>query len=242
MKLKTLLMGAVASTAFAPMAFAEAHEGERGRDGVRDGDVRTRRVARPRLRRLDRDARLAFLINAYNAFTVELILRQTPRPDSIRDIGSIFRGPWKQRFFTLLGEERTLDELEHEMIRGNPDLLDPRIHFAVNCASVGCPALRPEAYTGERLDAQLADSTRRFLSDRRRNRYDAEAGVLRVSSIFDWYQEDFEDSAGGLGDYLLQYADALALPAEARRNLEAGDLPVRFLDYDWSLNTASNNP
>ena len=128
------------------------------------------------------------------------------------------------------------------MIRGNPALMDPRIHFAVNCASVGCPALRPEAYTGEWLDAQLADSTRRFLSDRRRNRYDAEAGVLRVSSIFDWYQEDFEDSAGGLGDYLLQYADALALPAEARRNLEAGDLPVRFLDYDWSLNTASNNP
>ncbi|MBD3651910.1 MAG: DUF547 domain-containing protein, partial [Alcanivorax sp.] len=81
-----------------------------------------------------------------------------------------------------------------------------------------------------------------FLSDRRRNGYAAEAGVLTVSSIFDWYQEDFEDSAGGLGDYLLQYADALALPAEARRNLEAGDLPVRFLDYDWSLNTASNNP
>ena len=186
--------------------------------------------------------KLAFLINAYNAFTVKLILKQDSRPDSIRDIGSIFSGPWSQRFFTLLGEERTLDELEHQMIRGNPALMDPRIHFAVNCASVGCPALRPEAYTGEWLDAQLADSTRRFLSDRRRNRYDAEAGVLRVSSIFDWYQEDFEDSAGGLGDYLLQYADALALPAEARRNLEAGDLPVRFLDYDWSLNTASNNP
>lgn len=186
--------------------------------------------------------KLAFLINAYNAFTVKLILKQDSRPDSIRDIGSIFSGPWSQRFFTLLGEERTLDELEHQMIRGNPALMDPRIHFAVNCASIGCPALRPEAYTGERLDAQLADSTRRFLSDRRRNRYDAEAGVLRVSSIFDWYQEDFEDSAGSLGDYLLQYADALALPAGARRDLEAGDLPIRFLDYDWSLNTASNNP
>lgn len=188
------------------------------------------------------DEKLAFLINAYNAFTVKLILNQESRPDSIRDIGSIFSGPWSQRFFTLLGEERTLDELEHRMIRGNPSLMDPRIHFAVNCASVGCPALRTEAYTGEQLDAQLADSTRRFLSDRRRNRYDAEDQVLRVSSIFDWYEEDFEDSAGSLGVYLLQYADALALPEPARRDLQRNDLPIRFLDYDWSLNIESNHP
>ena len=112
----------------------------------------------------------------------------------------------------------------------------------------GASALRRTSRTasvapaGSPSCAQLADSTRRFLSDRRRNRYDAEEQVLRVSSIFDWYEEDFEDSAGGLGDYLLQYADALALPAEARRNREAGDLPVHFLDYDWSLNTASNDP
>lgn len=188
------------------------------------------------------DQKLAFLINAYNAFTVKLILNQESQPDSIRDIGSIFSGPWSQRFFALLGEERTLDEVEHQMIRGNPALMDPRIHFAVNCASVGCPALRPEAYTGERLDAQLADSTRRFLSDRRRNRYDAKNQVLRVSPIFDWYREDFENSAGGLAEYLLRYADALALPAPARRDLEAGDLPIRFLEYDWSLNIESHDP
>lgn len=188
------------------------------------------------------DEKLAFLINAYNAFTVELILKQESRPDSIRDIGSIFSGPWSQRFFTLLGEERTLDELEHQMIRANPALMDPRIHFAVNCASVGCPALRPEAYTGDQLDAQLADSTRRFLSDRRRNRYDPEDKVLRVSSIFDWYEEDFEDAAGSLARYLHQYADALALPAAARDTLKAGELRIRFLDYDWSLNIESNDP
>lgn len=195
-----------------------------------------------RFQALSRPDRLAFLINAYNAFTVELILKQDSRPESIRDIGSIFSGPWSQRFFTLLGEERTLDELEHRMIRGNPALMDPRIHFAVNCASVGCPALRPEAYTGDRLEAQLADSTRRFLSDRRRNRYDADVGVLRVSSIFDWYKEDFEQAAGSLDAYLLQYADALSLPASARRDLENGDLPIRFLDYDWALNIERNNP
>ena len=100
--------------------------------------------------------KLAFLINAYNAFTVKLILKQDSRPDSIRDIGSIFSGPWSQRFFTLLGEERTLDELEHQMIRGNPSLMDPRIHFAVNCASIGCPALRREAYLGARLATDSA--------------------------------------------------------------------------------------
>ena len=116
--------------------------------------------------RWSKDEQLAFLINAYNAFTIDLILRQDSLPDSIRDIGSFFSGPWDQRFFTLLGETRTLDEVEHEMIRGNPALMDPRIHFAVNCASVGCPALRPEAYRAETLEQQLADSTRRFLSDR----------------------------------------------------------------------------
>ncbi|HCE41047.1 MAG: DUF547 domain-containing protein [Alcanivorax sp.] len=184
--------------------------------------------------RLDRDARLAFLINAYNAFTVELILRQTPRPDSIRDIGSIFRGPWKQRFFTLLGEERTLDELEHEMIRGNPALMDERIHFAVNCASVGCPALRPEAYTGARLDAQLADATHRFLSDRQRNRF--RDGTLEVSPIFDWYESDFDAAADGLGAWLANHGDALALPDAARSEARDGDLDIDFLDYDWSLN------
>jgi len=190
--------------------------------------------------RLDRDARLAFLINAYNAFTVKLILKQDDRPASIRDIGSIFSGPWSQRFFTLLGKQRTLDEVEHQMIRGNPELMDPRIHFAVNCASVGCPALRPEAYTGDRLEQQLADGTRRFLSDRQRNRYDEQSGVLRVSSIFDWYRKDFVNAAGSLGKYLAGHADALGLNDPVRETLRANDLPVRFLDYDWNLNSEAN--
>ena len=191
-------------------------------------------VSAERFQQWPRDARLAFLINAYNAFTVELILRQNPRPDSIRDIGSIFRGPWKQRFFTLLGKERTLDDVEHGLIRDNPALMDARIHFAVNCASVGCPALRPEAYTAGALDRQLDDATGRFLSDRQRNRY--RDGVLEVSSIFDWYQEDFEAAAGSLGAWLADQGDALALPDDARQRLRAGDLEIDFLDYDWSLN------
>lgn len=186
--------------------------------------------------RWSRDQQLAFLINAYNAFTIDLILRQDTLPDSIRDIGSLFSGPWDQQFFTLLGEERTLDEVEHEMIRGNPALMDPRIHFAVNCASVGCPALRPEAYRGEKLEQQLADSTRRFLSDRQRNRFNENPARLEVSKIFDWYEEDFVDAAGSLHHYLLQYADTLEIPANHRKSLDAEQLKIQFLDYDWSLN------
>ncbi|KGD62325.1 hypothetical protein T9A_00616 [Alcanivorax jadensis T9] len=187
-----------------------------------------------------RDKKLAFLINAYNAFTIDLVLRQDTLPDSIRDIGSFFSGPWDQRFFTLLGEARTLDEVEHDMIRGNPALMDPRIHFAVNCASVGCPALRPEAYRAKELEQQLADSTRRFLADRQRNRFNEKPPHLAVSKIFDWYEDDFIDAAGSLSHYLLQYADTLEIPANHRKSLDAERLKIQFLDYDWSLNSETN--
>jgi hypothetical protein len=121
-------------------------------------------------RRWPRDERLAFLINAYNAGTVELVLTRWPKLDSIKDLGSLLGSPWKKRFIPLLGGTRSLDDIEHGMIRAKGAYAEPRIHFAVNCASVGCPALRPEAYTAARLDAQLADATRRFLGDRTRNR------------------------------------------------------------------------
>lgn len=158
------------------------------------------------------DEKLTFPISAYNAFTVKPILMQDPLPESIRGIGGFFTGPWEQAFFTLLGEKRTLDEVEQQMIRGNPNLMDPRIHFALNCASVGCPPLRPEAYTGERLDQQLAGQTRRFLSDRQRNCYLPSSDTLAVSPIFDWYREDFEAAAGSLGKFLARYADAPGAP------------------------------
>lgn len=113
---------------------------------------------------------MAFLINAYNAATVALILTRYPELDSIKELGSLLRSPWKRRFVDLLGARRSLDDIEHELLREAPDFAEPRIHFAVNCASLGCPALRPEAYEAERLEAQLADQTRRFLRDRSRNR------------------------------------------------------------------------
>lgn len=186
--------------------------------------------------RWPRAERMAFLINAYNAATVALVLDHEPGLASIKDIGGWFSSPWKQRYVDLFGATRTLDEIEHELLRGAPDFDEPRIHFAVNCASIGCPALRPEAYAGDRLAAQLDDQTRRFLRDRTRNRV-LQRDPLRVgvSSIFDWYGDDF-DSAGGVHGFLARYPEALDLaPAEAAM-LRAGDARIEFLDYDWTLN------
>jgi hypothetical protein len=184
-------------------------------------------------RRWPKTEQLAFLINAYNTWTVELVLTAWPDLDSIKDLGSLLSSPWKKPFIPLLGKTRSLDDIEHGMIRAKGVYDEPRIHFALNCASIGCPALRPEAYTGARLGAQLADATRRFLSDRTRNRL--AGGELEVSSIFKWYGEDFE-GAGGLRVFLAGQGEALGLTDAERRSLRDGSLPIRFLDYDWRLN------
>lgn len=183
--------------------------------------------------------RRAFLINAYNAHTVELILSKYPKLESIRDLGSLFKSPWKQEFFELFGTPQTLDGIEHGLLRGAADYDDPRIHFAVNCASVGCPALRPEAYRGADLDQQLQDQTRRFLRDRTRNRYDAQAEALQLSRIFDWYADDFDKAfrgASSLGAFLALYREALGLDEASAARLAAGEIDIEFLEYDWALN------
>lgn len=180
---------------------------------------------------------MAFLINAYNAFTVELILTEYPKLKSIKDLGSLIASPWKKRFFSLLGEPRYLDWIEHEQLR--PRYADPRIHTAIVCASIGCPALRPEAFTAEKLDAQLEDGMRRFLGDRTRNR--AGAGRLEVSPIFKWFREDFEKGHQGfnrLEDVFARYARQLSDDPAVQEQLRAGKLTPTFLDYDWSLNDA----
>ncbi len=186
-----------------------------------------------------RPERLAFLINAYNAFTIEKVLSRYPDLLSIRDFGSVFGNPWKDRFFTLLGRMQNLDGIEHGMIRAPGVFDEPRIHFAVNCAATGCPALREEAYVAARLDAQLEAQTVRFLSDRSRNRI--ERGVLRISRIFDWYREDF--SAGNRGwhataGFVAQYARYLSDTEPERQSIRESRYAIEFLDYDWRLNDA----
>ncbi|MEO1035367.1 MAG: DUF547 domain-containing protein [Pseudomonadota bacterium] len=180
---------------------------------------------------------LAFLINVYNAWTVELILTEYPDLDSIRDLGSIFSSPWKKEIVNLFGDKVSLDHVEHTLIRGSGRYNEPRIHFAVNCASVGCPALAEEAFVGSKIDQQLDDATQRFLRDRSRNRLNG--NKLEVSSIFKWYRGDFEkgwQGADSLGQFLARYADALDLDSATTDRLNAGKVSIRFLSYDWSLN------
>jgi hypothetical protein len=194
------------------------------------------KVSERQFRQWGQAEREAFLINAYNAATVQLVLTRYPDLRSIKAIGGLLRSPWKQKFVPLLGRVRSLDEIEHELLRGAPDYADPRIHFAVNCASVGCPALRPEAYVGSLLRQQLEDQTLRFLSDRTRNRYDARNDLLRVSRIFDWYGRDFDSHSGGVSEFLARYAGALGLDEAAARRLRAAQITVSYLEYDWNLN------
>ncbi len=183
---------------------------------------------------------LAFLINAYNAWTVELILTTWPDLTSIKDLGGLFSSPWSKEFVSLLGKTRTLDDIEHGLIRGSSRYNDPRIHFAVNCASIGCPALRTEAYHGSRLDQQLDEQTTLFLSDRNRNH--VENATIKLSVIFKWYREDFEKGWQGfnrLEDFLLIHADELGLSNAMAKKLKTGDADIEFLDYDWRLNKKS---
>ena len=180
---------------------------------------------------------MAFLINAYNAFTVELILTKYPDLKSIKDLGSFVQSAWKKKFFTLLGDERHLDWIEHEQLR--PRYNEPRVHAAVNCASIGCPALRDESFTAAKLEAQLEDGMRRFMGDRTRNR--VRGNQVEVSSIFKWFREDFEQGHGGfkqVEDVFARYAEQLSDQPAEQAALKARTLGVSHLDYDWSLNDA----
>jgi hypothetical protein len=184
---------------------------------------------------------MAFLINAYNAFTVELILTRYPKLASIKDLGSFLQSPWKPKWVPLLGDKVSLDDIEHQMLRKRGRYDDPRVHFAVNCASIGCPALREEAFVPDRLDMQLDEQTTRFLSDRTRNRLNTANGTLEVSKIFDWFGEDFRLGHRGIASlaaFLGRHANALADAPADRERVRGGQLEINFLDYDWKLNAA----
>ncbi len=183
-----------------------------------------------------KNQQLAYLINTYNAYTLKLIIDHYP-VDNIRDIGPFWKTPWEIKFIPLFGEKRSLDHVEHQLIREPGVYNEPRIHFAVNCASIGCPALRTEPFTAEQLEQQLEDSTQRFLRDETRNRY--RDGELHVSPIFKWYREDFQRGWNGvdsLNEFFLRYAEALDLNDAQRQALKNDNVTYKFLDYDWSLN------
>ena len=186
-----------------------------------------------------REQQMAFLINAYNAHTVELVLTRYPKLESIKELGTLLQSPWKQRVAPLLGATMSLDGIEHDTLRARGRYDDPRIHFAVNCASIGCPMLREEAYVASRLESQLDEQALRFMSDRSRNRFNAAARRLEVSRIFDWYGEDFRLGQRGIASapaFFARYAEGLADAPADREWVRGERAPVSYLDYDWRLN------
>jgi hypothetical protein len=168
---------------------------------------------------------IAFLINAYNAYTLRLIIENYP-VKSIKDIGSFLNGPWDQPVVKLFGETMTLNTVEHKMLR--KDYAEPRIHFALVCAAKGCPPLRNEAYVADRLNEQLDDQAKQFLATPAKNRVDAAEHTVYLSPIFKWYGGDFEKKSGSVLAALKPYWPPKT-PA-------TDDFKIRFTDYDWTLN------
>ena len=181
---------------------------------------------------LSRDEAFAFWVNLYNALTVEVVIDHYPVA-SIRDIaispGLFSTGPWGKKLVTVTGRELSLDDIEHGILR--PDFGDSRVHYAVNCASVGCPDLASRPYTGDELDAMLDRAARAYVNSPRGAR--VENGRLTASSIFKWYMKDFGGTEEGVLAELRKYAGPDL--AAALENVSG----VASYDYDWSLNDAA---
>ena len=175
---------------------------------------------------LTRSQAMAFYINAYNAFTIKLILTKFPDINSIKELGGFFSSPWSKEFVPLNGRMVTLDYIEHEVLR--PQYKDARVHFAVNCASKGCPPLRNSPYTGMDLERQLEEQTIAFINDPARTY--VKDGTLYVSKIFDWFGEDFNDNPAA---FVRRYAQG-----DLKQALDqaGANISVSYLYYDWSLN------
>ncbi len=185
--------------------------------------------------KMGRNEKLALLINAYNAFTIRLILDhwEGGKLTSINDIAKAKR--WEQRRWKVGGQTWSLNDIEHKQIR--PKFKEPRIHFALVCAAVGCPKLRNEAYAADRLDAQLADQTAYAHTHARWFRFDAKKNELRLTKLYKWYGGDFEQADGSVLASAAKHSAALA------KAIKSGSKPkVRWLEYDWKLNDKRNKP
>jgi len=172
---------------------------------------------------------LAYWINAYNAFTIDLILSNYPL-SSIKEIGPgiqvpFINSPWDIEFIEIGGEKYDLNDIEHNILR--KEFKEPRIHFAINCASMSCPLLRSEAYTSEKLESQLQEQAFAFLNDPFRNQITK--SEVKISKIFNWFRGDFIKD-GKLIDYLNKYSEV-----EVNSNAR-----IKYLDYDWKLNQSTD--
>ena len=205
-------------------------------------DDQRERLARLEVARIDtRAAALAFWINAYNYFMLDHLLRNPVdgQPvDSVRDYGSLINpyAVFERKLFDVGGKDHSLQEIELEILLGEAfaerGWKDARVHFMVNCASVGCPPLRSRIYTAENVEAMLAENTRRALDTPLHLKLDGK--TLRVTSLFDWYADDFIEQSGSVRAFIDENGSQ-----RAREHLQAAE-GIEFIDYDWSLNSPEN--
>jgi hypothetical protein len=180
---------------------------------------------------LSRDEQLAFWINAYNAVTIDKVIRFKPKK-SVRE--TLVPGLWTStKFFTtrehtVAGNQLSQDDIEHEILR--KQFKDPRIHFAIICASSSCPPLPRFAYTGKNVQAKLEAETRTYINSQRGTRIDYAENTLYLSKLFDWFAGDFESTSGSVLQFIKPF-----LEEETRRLVERNPM-IAFIDYDWSLN------
>ncbi|MGI9507313.1 MAG: DUF547 domain-containing protein [Geminicoccaceae bacterium] len=182
----------------------------------------------------NRPEQMAYWINLYNALTIKVILDHYP-VESIWDIdispGIFADGPWGRKLMTIEGETVSLDDIEHQILR--PIWKDPRIHYAVNCASIGCPNLQPTPFVAERLDVQLDQAAIEFVNHKRA--VQIADGQIEISSIYHWFQDDFGGSDQGVISHLKAYAEPdLAMKLEGLRSIQGHG-------YDWHLNDVSGS-
>jgi hypothetical protein len=206
------------------------YEGLQGEEAKLDAYLKA--IAEAPYEAMGRSEKLALLINAYNAFTLKLILNYYPLA-SIKDIPADER--WEAARWRVGEHTWSLNELEHEQIR--PNFKEPRIHFALVCAAVGCPPLRNKAYVASRLEEQLEKQTLYVHNHDRWFRFNPDENMASLTPLYKWYRGDFEQVANSVLGYAARYAP------ELKETLEAGKKPsIRWLDYDWSLNSQANKP
>ncbi len=187
--------------------------------------------------KLTREEKLAFWINAYNAFTLQVVRDNYPI-ESITDLHTggkiigflIGKTVWDKQFITINNKKYSLNEIEHNILR---KMNEPRIHFAIVCASISCPELRDEAFEADKINAQLQEQTIKFLNDKSRNHFDVKNRKAYISEIFNWFDEDFGQSDENILKFIAKFVPE-NIAADINKNLSKWD--ISFNDYDWNLN------
>jgi len=191
------------------------------KSGKLAGVLKEYSISKEALKKMAPNDQIAFYCNLYNVYTLKLIVDNYPIK-SIKKISS----PWDKKFVPLFGKNVSLNHIEHKILR--KEFKEPRIHVAVNCASIGCPNLMPEAFTGANLEKQLEKASKGFLTDPSKNK--VSGNVYYASKIFSWYGKDFKKKYGSFKGFAAKYL-----------KVNEG-MKVKFQNYDWNLNEIKNCP